>query len=276
MGKSIWDAAAVGDVKQLEKLLNTGFDVNAINKEKRNFTPLHFACNGGHLNAAAFLLQKGANIHAMDAYNMSPIHVACSNGGSDIVKLLVDAGADIHRQDFRGLVPLHHATNPRINSKIVTVLVSSGAEVNVSDCLGNTPLHSVCAAGGTELALWFIEQGADLQARNVHGRTPLAYEMIEKSAAQLFRAWQVRQKAGSDKGKGRMDAPTNANDENDETSSPKGWKKDNAAMQARIRALEFKVVQLERENLLLLEVANRQALKVGEEPVSFSSQVPNE
>ena len=53
--------------------------------------------------------------------------------------------------------------------------VEAGADVNASDPKGRTPLHYVCANGDPPLVKWLLAEGADPNRRDGNGDTPLHY-----------------------------------------------------------------------------------------------------
>ena len=57
-------ASGKGDVKQVQKLIADGAELNS--RDKDNHTPLHLALLGGKLKAAQLLIEQGAdvNVHA--------------------------------------------------------------------------------------------------------------------------------------------------------------------------------------------------------------------
>ena len=57
----------------------------------------------------------------------------------------------------------------------VLELIEKGADIEARNKGGWTPLHIACSYGKTETALMLIEKGADIGARNNGGSTPLHY-----------------------------------------------------------------------------------------------------
>jgi hypothetical protein len=86
-------AAGRNDVPALERLLAKEWaDVNAEGNE--GWTALMIAAREGSLEAAAFLIENGANVNAlMDADEDTPLTHAVWGGHLDVVRLLLSRGA---------------------------------------------------------------------------------------------------------------------------------------------------------------------------------------
>jgi hypothetical protein len=56
-------------------------------------TPLIWACQNGHTQTVKFLLEKGADINAVDLFGRYALRVAVTGGYFDTVKLLLDKSA---------------------------------------------------------------------------------------------------------------------------------------------------------------------------------------
>ena len=94
----LMNAAEKGDIKEVERLLSSGADVN---DGLPGITALHYAAARGHADVAKLLIDKGADVNAkVQVY--TPLLYAVLDEGRDVnegrnvvAKLLIDKGADI-------------------------------------------------------------------------------------------------------------------------------------------------------------------------------------
>lgn len=68
------------------------FDINV--RDNAGYTPLHEACNRGHLDIAQVLCSHGAHVNAPGYKGMRPLHEAVENGHAELARLLLAYGAD--------------------------------------------------------------------------------------------------------------------------------------------------------------------------------------
>jgi ankyrin repeat protein len=81
-------------------------------KDKRGFTPLHWASISGHKEAVELLIDNGADVNAMRGGGGTPLSYAASWGHEEIVELLIANGADVNVKDAFSETPLDVATHP--------------------------------------------------------------------------------------------------------------------------------------------------------------------
>lgn len=105
------------------------------------------------------------------------LHTAAGRGNVSIVELLLGLGADPNVGDNCGHTPLYYLGNECQTPdgwKLVQALVRAGADVNrrcgVKQC---TALHMAARRGTVEVAKALLDCGADLEARDTRGDTPL-------------------------------------------------------------------------------------------------------
>jgi ankyrin repeat protein len=88
------------DVQSLELLVQYGASLDTV--DTLHATPLFYAVANNCSDAAAFLLFRGANPNAKDAYFKSPLHVALRNQFISLAEILVLFKADVDLTGIRG------------------------------------------------------------------------------------------------------------------------------------------------------------------------------
>jgi uncharacterized protein len=190
------EAAAKGDVAEIEKLIAEGEKANIQDSKSR--TPLHVAVYMKQHAAARALLKLGANPNALEidrydivtiaavANDLEMLKIALAGGASaknitsrydgtaliaaahlghaEAVKLLIDAKAPLNHVNNLGWTALMEAIvlgNGGLNhTATVRALVEAGADVNVADKQGATPLQHARRRGYVEIARILENAGA--------------------------------------------------------------------------------------------------------------------
>ena len=177
---ALLEAAAAGNVAQVETLLAAGVYVNTHQFPGRGLgpTPLHHAAEKGYAHMACLLVEAGANVNARvpeDFYN-TPLHLAAHGGHAAVVKLLIEAGAGLDKRAEGGSTPLLLVTgNERREPEAIRLLLRAGADPNIPNRYGRTPLFWVVMNGETELVRLLLQAGADGNAADRYGATPLTF-----------------------------------------------------------------------------------------------------
>lgn len=88
-------AANEGNLDEVKKLLNSGYDVNAFDDDM-SFTPLHYAIENEHYKVAEFLLESGANINAYkeEKIGETPLGHVAANCTYEMAEFLIKNGAN--------------------------------------------------------------------------------------------------------------------------------------------------------------------------------------
>ncbi len=154
---------AIEHTEVVKLLLDAG-----ANLEKRKSSPpfsnastdgtvLHFAAEGGSVESAKLLLDRGVDINAKDSADETPLHVAARRGRPEMVRYLLDRGA-----------------NP-----------------NALNSADETPLHVAARCGRPEMVRYLLDRGADPNALNNSGKTAWeltghVYERSRQGRAEAF------------------------------------------------------------------------------------------
>ncbi len=156
----------------------------------KNFTPLLIATHRGFADVVDLLLASGADPNLKDANGYSPLFASLTTDSANALRLvtaLLDHGADVNTRDADQATMLMRAAGNR-RKELVAQVLTHKPNVNAQDQRGNSALHYLVyslnmswppSTGGTaEEAPAILESlvavGADVNARNRDGRTPLA------------------------------------------------------------------------------------------------------
>lgn len=136
---------------------------------------LIFACERDDYEFTKYLLDHGANPNINIDFEF-PLRIAAAKGFVDIVDLLLQYNVNINMQNMiTDDVALHIACRHN-KIDIVKILLSqnTGANVNIEDDFRNTPIHlaSMWTSDPQIFDLLYLN-GANIEARNIQGDTPL-------------------------------------------------------------------------------------------------------
>jgi len=167
-------AAKKNDKKAAQLLIDVGADVELRTCEG-GWTPLHIAALHSNKQVAECLIAKGADPDAKNHNNdQTALSIAQKVGGIGFAECLIDGGASVSATDD-GRSPLHYATIAG-DMAFMDMLVRKGANINEAEKKsGWTPLfYAIRLSRKVETIEWLISKGADLNIRDLIGRSPLA------------------------------------------------------------------------------------------------------
>lgn len=153
---ALWCAAAWCKLDLVKLLVSCGANVNK--KSKGGSSPLFMACQYFHSDRSRHLLLGKPDV---------PVQL-------ELVKYLVENGADVRQSGRGNNTPLTAAALSGFKDpSLIVYLLEKGADPNVRNVHGSTALHFAAEKGCLETVKVLIKHGAQLEAVNGEGLTPL-------------------------------------------------------------------------------------------------------
>uniref|UniRef100_A0A0G4G3A7 Uncharacterized protein n=1 Tax=Chromera velia CCMP2878 TaxID=1169474 RepID=A0A0G4G3A7_9ALVE len=141
------------------------------------YTALHLACIHNEHEVLAFLLSRGADIHAKEYYEHTGLHITLLYGHRESTQVLLDRGARVDTRNLVGHTPLHYAVLPypgkQNASEVVELLLARGADMEAKDTGTLTVLLTAVLYGSVEMVKLLLDRGANIHARDAGMRTGL-------------------------------------------------------------------------------------------------------
>jgi len=208
------EAARDGLLEMVKDAVSKGANVNVQGEDFRN-TPLHLACDNGHLDVVAYLINENADITLMNGIDMTPLHMAVRNGHGEVVRYICErnlpiserilndvltvAGMSVYSNDIiykmiydyriRVVSPSpKESGNPnellllsaeKGDLENVMKALKEGADPNIVDDRGMRPLLWAALRGHFAVVKYLAENGAGINDTNHADWTPLMQASME-------------------------------------------------------------------------------------------------
>ncbi|KAK2128526.1 hypothetical protein NOF04DRAFT_1244896 [Fusarium oxysporum II5] len=150
----------------------------------QSHTPLFSAVFRGSSSAVRLLLDKRADLRALDTYGNSVLHHAVNTEKSSVIKLLLDSGSDVNRQNAQGRTPLHLAIVGD-HSSAVKALLERYSRTDIADNLGRRALHEAVLSGNKACTQLLLKHRVAVDARDNDGQTALVYAIQGRHGSLL-------------------------------------------------------------------------------------------
>lgn len=142
------EASRSGDLSLLTSLLaQTPHLINQ--RDKKGNTPLHVATLSSSLDCLRFLLSSGADPNTLNRYSLSPLSLAVTRGNEAATQILSShPTVDLSLRDARGRTALHIAALNVDDLSCLRRLGEAGADLEAKDREGRTPIDLARGVGG--------------------------------------------------------------------------------------------------------------------------------
>jgi ankyrin repeat protein len=185
----MFDQIADGRTDLVLEYLAQGVSANAA--DRSGVSLIQWCAYYGDASAMKFLLASGASIDLLG--DNLDLNGACFHGHWRLCKFLIELGADVNRAlPDTGETPLHAAlctSNRLAHDLVLRVLLAHGANpicvtkpgaetggfMRDVRTKGETPLHRAAAFGNEETIQLLLDAGAVIDAKDVHGDSPLTW-----------------------------------------------------------------------------------------------------
>ncbi|CAD5229496.1 unnamed protein product [Bursaphelenchus okinawaensis] len=197
-------------VKTLKKHSPEHFSAALHQRDKKGYTPIHYAVQTNHIDTIRFLIENGAKVNselgvvaglsalgldtilAYDAKTISPdnsSNIFHSKADKKYLKVAYKRNVRmLSQKNERGRTPAHNAVI-RNDLDGLVALVAHGAEVAECDEDGNTPLHLAALQQNILMIKFLISMDGGTQEKNKDDKTP-AQMCGTVECSKLFRMYE--------------------------------------------------------------------------------------
>ncbi len=200
----LMEAAEKGYANIVRVLLKHGAEVNALINNVA--TPLYIAAQEGHADVVKTLLEYGVNTEIKASNGFTPLAMAVFNKHINVIKLLLQAGASTESTIEKGYTPIFVATignyfdgvklllESKANKNLVILdktpvdiakennneninMLLQGHNVEIKNQIDEL-LCTVSSYGDAAMAIQFLKQDANANAKCSYGMSPLEASII--------------------------------------------------------------------------------------------------
>lgn len=120
------------------------------------------------------LFNSGISVNTLFSEGSTCLHMASGYGFTNVVRFLLERqGIDTSITNRGGNTALHYASWKGYQSVVKLLIPYMRRALNVKNKFGNTAFFEACLFGKTAAAVELMYAGANINARNAEGKTPL-------------------------------------------------------------------------------------------------------
>eukprot|EP00095_Tigriopus_kingsejongensis_P008862 maker-scaffold15_size728074-snap-gene-4.21 protein:Tk08862 transcript:maker-scaffold15_size728074-snap-gene-4.21-mRNA-1 annotation:"sh3 and multiple ankyrin repeat domains protein 3 isoform x2" len=172
--KKFVDHVTGNNVEKINKMCAKGLDPN-FHCQDSGETPLTLATGvkSKTVRLIMALINGGAIIDYRTKDGSTAMHTAVVKNNCEALRTLLDLGAGPNYKDGKGLTPLYLSMTHGSDTDLVDTLLHDHAQYGLADLQGWQEVHQACKNGLLQHLERLLYYGADKNAQNAPGNTPL-------------------------------------------------------------------------------------------------------
>lgn len=200
--------ASVACIEGIQFVSDSTTVVDATTRDIKGQTALHKLCGKPYsvdfVSSLNWLFLHGCDVNEADCYGRTALHYATSSQFTNVstVQALLNKGANVQAVDKAGLNPLHMCVLPTVLvpvleeedefpekadvCDVIELLASAGLEVNSTDNAGFTPLHFALREKDVAVIAKLLQRGAGTTLKTRTGETALHRSTIDYETFEAF------------------------------------------------------------------------------------------
>lgn len=177
-------AASYDYVDIAKYLLDNGANIHKTVNMPSSFTPLSTAVLHDKKKVAKLLVERDTEIDFKDnnGYTAFMYSMESELFDKELSQLLLAKGANIDATDNNGksTILINISNGLSVNEEKIKFLLDNGANVNAENVVKVTPLIQAIELGNYSLAKLYIERGANVDAKDTWGQSPMSIAIKNK------------------------------------------------------------------------------------------------
>ncbi|XP_057667503.1 SH3 and multiple ankyrin repeat domains protein 2 isoform X3 [Diorhabda carinulata] len=177
-----------GQVEKITKICSKGLDPN-FHCQETGETPLTMATGiKKPAKVLMALVNGGALLDYRKKDGSTALHRAVEHRSLEALKTLLELGASPNYKDNKGLTPLYYTISLNVDPTFTETLLHDHATTGAQDAQGWHEVHQACRTGLLSHLEHLLFYGADMNAKNASGNTPLHVCAVncQESCARLL------------------------------------------------------------------------------------------